>query len=208
MTRYQQALWLVLLSATVLGSIGSPFPYQMYLQHTPTVFVLVVLPSITRRVPLSDAAVTCIVAFMLLHVVGARYIYSYVPYDRWALALAGIKITDSFGFRRNHFDRLVHFAFGVLAVRPVWEVITRAFNVPPRFAYYAAVEFVLAFSLLYELFEWALTMVLSPENAGAYNGQQGDIWDAHRDMSLALAGALLSLLIWRISHRNHEARAA
>jgi putative membrane protein len=54
---------------------------------------------------------------------------------------------------------------------------------------------VLAFSLLYELFEWGLTMVLSPQDAAAYNGQQGDIWDAHKDMSLAMLGALLGLAL-------------
>ena len=170
----------------------------MLLQHTPTVVILAALPFVTRRVPLSNLAFSCIGAFLLLHIVGARYIYSYVPYDVWSKRLVGISISQQFGFRRNHFDRVVHFAFGVLAVRPVWEVLTRSFFVPKRFAYYAAVEFVLAFSLVYELFEWALTMVLSPSDAGAYNGEQGDIWDAHRDMSFAFLGSLLSLVVWRV----------
>ena len=66
---------------------------------------------------------------------------------------------------------------------------------PRRFAWYTAFEFVLAFSMLYELFEWGLAMVLSPRNADAYNGQQGDVWDAQKDMSLALLGAGLALLV-------------
>jgi len=57
----------------------------------------------------------------------------------------------------------------------------------------------LAFSLVYELFEWGLTMVLSPSDAGAYNGEQGDLWDAHRDMSCALVGALIAVGIGRVS---------
>ena len=98
----------------------------------------------------------------------------------------------------------MHLAFGVLSVRPVWEILTGRFKVPPRFAFYASVEFVLAFSLLYELFEWGLTMVLSPEDAGAYNGEQGDIWDAHRDMSFALLGSCLGLAVWRVLRRRRR----
>lgn len=199
MSAFERSLLVLLLAAVLLSCVGAPFPQQMYLQHVPTAVVLILLPLVARAKALSPTALTCVVAFMLLHVVGARYIYSYVPYDAWAETLIGISLTETFGFERNHFDRFVHFAFGLLAVRPVWEILTRRFGVPPRFAFYASVEFVLAFSLVYELFEWGLTMVLSPEDAGAYNGEQGDIWDAHRDMSLALLGSCLALVAWRLT---------
>lgn len=193
----QRKAFAVLIVAAVAGTIGSEFPEQMFLQHIPTVFIIIVLPLAARRVPFTTAGFFCIVSFMLLHVVGARYIYSYVPYDEWSGRIFGVTISERFGFERNHFDRAVHFAFGALAVRPAWEVLTRVFRVPPRFALYATVEFVLAFSLLYELFEWGLTLVLSPADAGAYNGEQGDIWDAHRDMALALVGSIVGLVWWR-----------
>jgi putative membrane protein len=186
---------LALLGLTLLAScIAPPFPQQMVLQHLPTVALLAALPFAARRIPLSDTAFACLVAFLLLHVVGARYIYSYVPYDRWTEALFGVNLTGAFGFRRNHWDRVVHFCFGAFWVRPVWEVCVRRFGVPRRFAWYTAFEFVLAFSMVYELFEWGLAMVLSPRNADAYNGQQGDFWDAQKDMSLALLGACLALV--------------
>ncbi len=35
-------------------------------------------------------------------------------------------------------------------------------------------------------------MGLSPEDAENYNGQQGDIWDAHQDMLLATVGAIIT----------------
>lgn len=193
---FQKALLALAAMMMLASCIGAPYPEQMYLQHIPTVLALSALWFGTKRFPLSNAAFACLVAFLLLHILGARYIYSYVPYDRWARALFGADLTSTFGFRRNHFDRLVHFAFGLLWVLPVREVCERWFGVPRRFARYTAFEFVLAFSLLYELFEWGLTMVLSPQDAAAYNGQQGDMWDAHKDMSLALLGALLGSA-WR-----------
>jgi putative membrane protein len=192
-------LWCLLLAAAAVSLVRAPFPQQAALQHFPTVVMLIALPVISRRVPLSNLAFTCIVAFMLLHVLGARYIYSYVPYDEWSQRLFGVNITRRFGLRRNHYDRVVHFFFGALWVRPVFEVVTRRFGVPRRFAYYAAFEFVLAYSMLYELFEWGLTMVLSPADAGAYNGEQGDIWDSQKDMSCAVVGALVGFAAWAAS---------
>ena len=49
-------------------------------------------------------------------------------------------------------------------------------------------------SLIYELFEWALTLVLSPEDAEGYNGQQGDMFDAQKDMALAMLGSTLAAI--------------
>ena len=193
MPDYPKALLIAAALLMLAGCIGAPYPEQMYLQHIPTVMAFAALALITKRDPLSNASFTCLILFLLLHILGARYIYSYVPYDRWSQALFNVDLTSAFGFQRNHYDRVVHFAFGLLWVRPVREVCERWFRVPPKFARYTAFEFVLAFSLLYELFEWGLTMVLSPQDAAAYNGQQGDIWDAHKDMSLAMLGALLGL---------------
>ena len=49
----------------------------------------------------------------------------------------------------------------------------------------------MASSMFYELIEWWIAMGLSPEDAENYNGQQGDVWDAHKDMFLATIGAIL-----------------
>lgn len=205
MSRYQLSLLLLVASATAASWIRAPYPDQMLLQHLPTAAVLVAWPPLARRFPLSNAAATCLAAFLLLHVLGARYIYSYVPYDRWTKDLFGFELTRRFGFRRNHFDRLVHFSFGALWVRPIWEVCVRCFRVPRRFAYYTAFEFVLAFSMLYELVEWGLSLALAPRDADAYAGQQGDVWDAQKDMSFALAGAALALLVLILTRRGRPA---
>ncbi|MES1245028.1 MAG: DUF2238 domain-containing protein [Acidobacteriota bacterium] len=193
MNAYQRLLLSTGAVLLVLGCIGAPYPEQMYLQHIPTVVALVALAASSRWYPLSNAAFTCLILFLLLHILGARYIYSYVPYDEWLRALVGTDLISIFYFQRNHYDRLVHFAFGLLWVLPVREVCVRYFKVPRRFAFYVAFEFVLSASALYELFEWGLTMVLSPNDADAYNGQQGDMWDAHKDMALAVLGSVVAL---------------
>lgn len=206
--RYQQILWLSVLAALLASRVGEPYPDQMALQHIPTVAFLIAWPILARRFPLTNTAVTCLAAFVSLHILGARNIYSYVPYDDWSQRLFGFNLTARFGFRRNHFDRLVHFAFGALWVRPLWETFTRYFRVPRRFAYYAAFEFALAFSMLYELVEWGLSLLLAGADADAYNGQQGDLWDAQKDMSFALLGAILALLVLFLNRRRRAGMPA
>ncbi|MCI0335790.1 MAG: DUF2238 domain-containing protein [Planctomycetes bacterium] len=38
-------------------------------------------------------------------------------------------------------------------------------------------------------------MIFAPDWADAYNGQQGDVWDAQRDMTLAWAGSVLGVIL-------------
>ncbi len=143
------------------------------------------------------ASVACIVAFMALHTLGGRYAYSNVPYDDWARALTGATLSAAFGGTRNHYDRLVHFAFGALSVIPVAEIARRWGRLGPRGAALTVLGWVLAISSLYEIFEWLLTIVAAGETADRYNGQQGDIWDAQKDMALATLGAILVLPVQR-----------
>ena len=53
-------------------------------------------------------------------------------------------------------------------------------------------------SLIYELFEWLLTIVMTAEEADYYNGQQGDMWDAQKDMALALVGSTGMFLVYAV----------
>jgi putative membrane protein len=195
MTKVQRFGWLAVWAVLALSAVHAPFPEQLKLQHIPTVIALAGWPFLARRYPVSNSAAACLGGFLLLHIIAARHIYSYVPYDDWTQLLVGVDVTSTFGLRRNHFDRLVHFSFGLLFVRPMWEACSRYLRIPRRVAYYVAFEFVLAFSMVYELLEWGLSLVLAGPDADSYNGQQGDAWDAQKDMCFALVGAAVSLLI-------------
>ena len=187
----QRGMIVGLTVALGLAQVDQPYPGDAALQHIPTVLLLLAAPWLLRRWPLSNAAVACVLAFFLLHTLGGRYTYSNVPYDAWSRALFGRSIGETFGFTRNHYDRLVHLSFGLLAVLPVREALIRYGRLGAGMALYVAVEFVLAVSCLYEIFEWLLTLAVAGPTADTYNGQQGDIWDTQKDMALAAAGALI-----------------
>ena len=187
----QRRLLGLLLVLLLAAQIDQPYPEIALLQHIPTMLLIVTGPLLLRGWPLSTASVACIVAFMALHTLGGRYAYSNVPYDDWARAVTGTTLSDAFGWTRNHYDRLVHFAFGALSVVPVAEVARRWGGLSRRGAAFTVLGWVLAISCLYEVFEWLLTIVAAGETADRYNGQQGDIWDAQKDMALAALGAIL-----------------
>lgn len=174
-----------------IAQIGQPYPAVAPLHHIPTLLLVLAAPLLLKRWPMSNAAVLCVVAFFALHTVGGRYTYSNVPYDALAQSLFGTSVSDALGFERNHYDRLVHLAYGLLAVLPTAEFLERHRAVGRRFAVIVAVLGVIAASAVYELFEWFLSLALAGAAADDYNGQQGDVWDAQKDMALALAGALV-----------------
>lgn len=177
----QRAALVVLGVAVVLANIAQPYPAVAPLQHAPTVLLILAAPLVLRRWPLSTGAVWSVATFFLLHTVAARWTYSNVPYDAWAQALTGHTISALFGATRNDFDRLVHISFGLLAMRPVAEAMRRYAGMGPRASLWTAFLFVGAVSALYEIFEWTLTMMVAPDLADDYNGQQGDVWDAQKD---------------------------
>ncbi|HET9639812.1 MAG TPA: DUF2238 domain-containing protein [Allosphingosinicella sp.] len=204
----QRAMLAGLAILLALVQLKQPYPATAPLHHLPTLALLLAAPFLLRRRPLSDAALACILLFLALHTIGGRYTYTNVPYDAWARALSGHTLNELFGWSRNHYDRLVHFGYGALAILPVREALQRHAGLRPRTSLYIAVESVLAVSALYEIFEWLLTLTMEGSVATAYNGQQGDLWDAQKDMALAALGALLaaSALAMRRKHDGRDER--
>jgi putative membrane protein len=173
---------------------------------------MLALLTVQNRFSISRWSYGLILAFMLLHVLGARYLYSYVPYDEWSQRLVGVRITDRFGFTRNHYERLVHFFFGLLLVIPSWRCARRFADTSAWWSAAFAFSMILATSALYEVFEWLVAITMAPDWAESYNGQQGDIWDAQRDMALASLGALVGLSgaspVWLLWRGRREVRDA
>jgi putative membrane protein len=190
----QRRMILLLLVAIGLANVAQPYPDLAPLQHGPTVALLLAAPWFLRRWPLSTSAIACIWFFLLLHTLGARWIYSYVPYDDWARMLGGHDISSIFGMTRNGYDRLVHFAFGALLTFPIAQGAHRHGGLSWRWALAFAFAAIGLGSALYEIFEWLLTIVAAGDTADYYNGQQGDAWDAQKDMALAQAGSALALI--------------
>lgn len=200
-----QRTWLVLVALAAMASLTTtPYPAVAPLHHLPTLALIGAAPWLLRRWPLGDRSVACIGLFLLLHTLGGHFTYTNLPYDDWTRALTGTSLGEAMGWRRNHYDRLVHLAFGLLAVPPLTEGLRRHGGLGPRAAGWGAVAGVMAIGAVYEIFEWLLAIAVAGPAADSYNGQQGDVWDAQKDMGLALAGALAALAWGRYGRRKHS----
>jgi len=148
-----------------------------------------------HRAPLPAGAALMVFLFGCLHAVGAHYTYSEVPYDRWFEAVAGTSLDDILGFERNQFDRLVHLLFGLLLTWPLRRIAICLSGIRGAWSHAVAVMLVVTAGSVYEILEWLAADALAPELGMAYVGAQGDLWDAQKDMALALAGALTATVL-------------
>ncbi len=203
-TAHWISLGLVLL-ATLLASI-QPLEFAAYLLHqSGTVVMLVLLILLNKRFGYDLWSFHLYNVFLILHIIGAHYLYSFVPYNELLIQLFGLNLDQSMGWPRNMYDRLIHFACGLL----LYPFIYRTFQawlppVKPYILFLLAIQFIMASSLIYELMEWWIALTMSPEAAENYNGQQGDAWDAHKDMFLAILGGVIYGIPYLYKCQRHD----
>ncbi len=185
-----------LLGLVILRSfIGAHDLGTWCLENAPVAIGVTFLALSYRRMPLSRISYSLIFLFYCLHETGAHWTYAKVPYDDWWQRLFGVTLNSQLGFSRNHFDRLVHFAYGLLIAYPIREVFLRVADVRGFWGYFLPLDFTMSTSAFYELLEWATAAVVGSTASNDYLGSQGDIWDAQKDMALASLGALLAMSI-------------
>jgi putative membrane protein len=185
-------LALFALAAVALG-IAPRYRQDWLLEN---IVVLIALPLLVfgwRRLRFSRSAYLALFAFLLLHEVGAHYTYSEVPYDDAFAWLTGHSLNALLGLHRNHFDRAVHFLYGLLVTPMAVELF--AHRAPPRgvWRWILPVCFMMSHSVVYELVEWLAALRFGGELGAAYLGTQGDPWDAQQDMALAALGSVVSM---------------
>ena len=200
--KIKTALLFILIATSILFWVKSEYPNQQLLQHLGTLLVSLILIADLILDRLSLKAYIGVYLFILLHIIGARWIYSNVPYQSFFESI-GIDIHELFNInsQRNHYDRLVHFSFGLLMVPFLFEIYrVRIENtiISLVFAWLT----IQTFSMFYEVFEWLLTVIIPGEGATEYNGQQGDVWDAQKDMALAMLGSTFTAIIYIYKERK------
>lgn len=188
-------LFFIVILIGILTCIHPIFPRDQYLQHIGTILLLIPMVADLRKSRMPMSAFIGIALFTLLHIIGARYVYSNVPYKEWSVSL-GLVGADFFQDPRNHYDRFVHFSFGVLLFPFLVYLCKERLRQKPLIAILIAWLVIQTGSMIYEMFEWLITVVMSPATADSYNGQQGDMWDAQKDMALALIGSTIAALFY------------
>lgn len=179
---------LVAYAALWLWMAVDPYSRFDWLLENLLIFAAVLGLAVTYpRFQFGNVSYTWIVLFLSLHTVGANYSYTTTPIDellhRW------------FAFERDHYDRIVHFSFGLLLAYPVFECAVRIVKLGRAWAYVLVPMVILAFGAFYELIKMWVAQLVAPEIGTLFLGTQGDPWDTQHDMELALYGAIIAMTL-------------
>ena len=193
--RHDLTLLMVFLVIVVVSGFSPRSRVDWALENLLVLLLVGTLVAVSRRFRLSATSITLVFAFLCVHELGAHYTYSLVPYDHWSSAWLGLSFEQASGVHRNHYDRLVHLSYGLLLAYPVREVLWRLTPLRGFWHFFVTLNIMLSTSAVYELVEWIGGAFLGNDTANAFVGAQNDPWDPQKDMAIAVAGALVSLLL-------------
>lgn len=166
----------------------SPINRYDWLMENILFFIFSALLIVTyKKFTFSNFSYILITIFFTLHLTGAHYTYSEVPF--------GFTFAEIFNIQRNHFDRIVHFSFGLLLTYPIKELLVRTTKLKGFLSFFLTINIILSASGFFEIIECLLVLNVTPELGEAYLGTQGDIWDAQKDMAFATIGSIIAIII-------------
>ena len=194
---------LLLVGGVALLALSAIHPYDRttwWLEVAPILIGVPLLLATARRFPLTPLVYRLIFLHAVILMVGGHYTYARVPLGFWAESL--------FGFTRNHYDRLGHFAQGFVPATIAREILLRRTPLRPGgWLFFIVASIALAISACYEFIEW-WTALAGGEAATDFLGTQGDVWDTQWDMFLALVGACTAQLVLARRHDRELAQLA
>lgn len=164
------------------------------LEVFPILLGLPVLVITYKRFQLTNLVYFFLIMHSLILSVGGIYTYAEVPLGFW--------MQDWFGFARNHYDRIGHFAQGFIPALLARELLLRTSPLRSgKWLNFIVICICMFISACYELIEFGYTVGIGA-SAESFLGTQGDVWDAQWDMTFALIGAIVSLpLMQSIQYR-------
>ena len=192
-------LAVVILPIFVVTFIATPEGQLNWLLEVgPGLVGMIALAVCFKRFPMSRFIYICVFLHILILVYGGYYSYAKAPLGEW------MKVW--FGFSRNNYDKIGHFAFGFFPVFVLAEVLLRVTPLKRGgWLNFILIWVILGFGAGYELFEWGAAVTLDPGGGDKFLGTQGDVWDAQSDMLFAGIGAVVGMLtLSRVHARSME----
>jgi len=165
-----------------------------FLETLPFMIALPIMLVTYKRFPLSNLTYTLIAVHAMILMLGAHYSYAKVPLGFW--------MEDWFGWTRNNYDKIGHFIQGFGPAIYTREILARTSPLRRgKWLGFMSVAVPMAFSALYEIFEW-LASLFNPNDTEAFLGTQGYIYDTQSDMFLCLVGSIAALVLLTRLHNK------
>jgi putative membrane protein len=191
--RFVQALVLLFLGYWIYGWFNNHNMENWIIENLLVMILLPVLFLSRKWHRFSDMSYLLLFLFVMLHCFGAFYAYTSNAFGEW--------LKETYHLRRNPYDRIVHFGFGLLIAYPAREVLLNSFKVSKRASWLLPIEIAFSLGTVFELIEWGVAEFTSSETGETYVATQGDVWDAHKDIALAALGAAIAMLITYVCKR-------
>jgi len=184
--RYEIVLLVVVLAVLVWSGIQPADRFTWLMEVFPVLIAVPVLLATYRRFRFTPLVYTLMAVHACILMLGGKYTYAQVPLGFW--------MEHTFGFARNHYDRIGHFAQGFVPALIGREILIRLSPLKgSRWLPFVVLAFCMAISAFYEFIEW-WTALATGSAAEAFLGTQGDPWDTQWDMFFAFVGAILALV--------------
>jgi putative membrane protein len=186
-------LWLgIFFGVLVWSGIEPKDRLTWVLEAGPAIIGLLVMAKTRISFPLTPLLYFWILLHCIVLMVGAKYTYAEVPlFD---------SIREIFEWERNNYDKVGHFMQGFVPALLAREILLRKKLVNANgWRNFIILSICLAFSAFYELIEWWAALLIG-EDADAFLGTQGYVWDTQSDMAWALLGAFVCLITLKKSH--------
>ena len=182
-------LWLGFFFIVLFWSAINPKDqFTWFLEVLPALIGFILIVVTYKKFPLTPLLYTLILLHMIILMVGGHYTYAEVPLFDW--------IKEVLHQSRNNYDKVGHFMQGFEPAILAREILIRKEIVHGSRIWlnYIILSIVLAFSAFYELVEWWVALATG-DNAEAFLGTQGYVWDTQSDMMYALVGGVTALLL-------------
>ena len=151
--------------------------------------VVVIFPAVLwldKKYNFTNFTFLCLTVFVVLHLFGAHLTYEKMAYFTW--------LSDLFGLKRNYYDHIVHFLFGLLVFMSFYEISFRQ-GLSRKLSYLIAFLFISSISSWYEILEWFAMAAFCDATDCVALITQWDEWDAQKDMLYAVFGALITMVL-------------
>jgi putative membrane protein len=182
-------VFIAIFLATFFWSIINPKEtFTCFLEIFPAIIGIFILGFTFRKFRFTNLTYFLILTHCIILFIGGHYTYAEVPFFEL--------IKDYFHQSRNNYDKVGHFAQGLVPAMIIRELLIRKAVIANKsFFNFIIISICLAISAAYEWIEWGVS-IFSGDKGDAFLGTQGYIWDTQSDMLFATIGAIVGLVLF------------